>query len=187
MRGVGSLLVVASIAFVRRRYFRRGDRMRRFARAHGFGYLDVGGRPADAWRDLATMRIGKASVALDTMTGERGGRRFAAFHFHSGFDTVTHAGLPVATPGQPLHPERPFDVAQSHAAVEPSCSVVVVECELPPQAPIAESQASLARWRPEFGRHASLVRSEDGVWSPKEMLEALDVLVAELNGSLLRR
>ena len=175
---IASVFVI--IVYLQVRLLCRGARVARFARRHGYRYFEECPPVPQHWADLACVHIGTKSHAQHCIEGERNGRRFTAFDFHydlPSYGPEARAYMSMMLIGWVLWYVLPWiDVAR-----DPVFSAAVVAFPLPPGAHTAAVKKAVAPWRVEFGEHASIIRSEDGLRSPAEMIAAVDRLNTALD------
>jgi hypothetical protein len=167
--------VLAIVVYLRVRLLRRGPRVARYAAKRGFAFVADRPQASDHWTDLECLSIGEKPRALHGMEGVHRGRPFAVFDYHyelPGYGAEGRAYMSMLLIGWFYWLLLPW----IDRARDPVFSVAVVDFELPPSARTAEMKKALAPWRAEFGAKASLIRSDDGMRSPAEMIAALDGL-----------
>jgi hypothetical protein len=171
----GAAGVVVIVLYLQIRLLRRGPRVARFAAKRGFVFVANRSNAPRHWADLECLSIGEKPRALHGMEGVHRGRPFAVFDYHyglPGYGPEGRAHMSMLLTGWLFWYLLPWvDLTR-----DPVFSVAVVDFELPPGARTADVKKALAPWRAEFGAKASLIRSDDGMRSPAEMIAALDRL-----------
>jgi hypothetical protein len=163
------------IAFLQVRLFCRGARMKRFARKHGYRFFEKCPPIPKHWADIACLHVGTTSRALHCIEGERHGRLFTAFDYHydlPSYGSEARANMTMLLTGWVFWYLLPWiDVAR-----DPVFSAAVVTFPTPPGARTTSAEKALTPWRVEFGENASIIRSEDGMRPPAEVIAAVDRL-----------